>query len=86
MNFDFNMSLAEIWTKVKRPFIAKDKNGWLVMIKVDPNIQILKYGGRIYGRINKDINMLYLSFRTRPIDKANCARWKLYEVIEENNH
>lgn len=86
MSSEFNMTLTEIWRTVKRPFIAKDKNGWLVMIKIDPDIQIKKYRGKIYGKINKDINILFLSFRTRPIDKANYPCWKLFEVIIEDNH
>ena len=83
MSYDYNLSIIDIWDRFKRPFVAINRYGWLVMIKTNPTIQAFKYG-KVYGKIDKNLDRLYLKSATQPIDKVAIKCWSLYEIIQDD--
>lgn len=75
-----NKNIYQIWDEKQEAFVAKNESGWYVMITTNPHLQKQKYNGNIYGRVQKNLDLLYLRTSTKLICDADSAIWEFVEI------
>lgn len=77
---EYTRSLTEIWDQYEKPFIARNNEGYYVVINKNPKEQKEKYNYNIYGKIDKSIIKIITKNKTQTI--YDLGNWKFIAIYE----